>query len=761
MTKNKFFIFFLLFFFFMCLSSVSAIENTTVVEENILSQDLIEDTVLGDDPDEIIVNNGNSIQSAIDNAEPGSTIIVESGTYEEDLVVSKALSIIGQNAVLKSNKTAFMILSNANNTSISGFNILIGNADGNGIHINSSDCRIIDNEISGGNTGILTDNYVSNNSGEIKFRVINNPVISGNNIHDISGSGISIHAFNPIVSRNNVTNVINNRKNGTAVGIKVNGVGLIPQDLKVSVTDNRISNVKSLYNDSCGLDVAGNCIFDSLVDFKVFNNTVQNVFAATEAHGMNIANFALNSTLPTIDVYDLTIRNISTGNNENGTVVGLSVAPTTIGQNETSRVTAHDCIIIGLYALGKNAKVIGIDATGVGCVDLYVLNNELKNFKASSSITGISSSGIEYSNFNAMVVISNNNITNLKSDMIRGINVVSLGNAKINKNIFQDHSSADTTFITGACLSIKFNGTNPFTNPQINSSDLNVTVDGNLTAVGNNIEGTGSETGFAVVRASTIHYNRAVNLKYNVVKESTRKFLLESYGYDPNMTNEELAYQLLKSMKENENRTEEELRNMSVELGAFLDDFFGDFDNLTAGDVNAKYNWWGTNSKPKDSKFKNNKGRVIYDPWLTLNVKSSPKVIKKGQLSKITADVYTDSSGTDHSLKASSFFSGPKVTLSTDEKGSFGGKKSITLNWTNGKATAYLKGVRQGLANVNATDYETANTTVLIVGKNHTSDGQSLSHKELAENVKTMPDCGNPILLLFMALILLVICRRK
>ena len=319
MTKNKFFIFFLLFFFFMCLSSVSAIENTTVVEENILSQDLIEDTVLGDDPDEIIVNNGNSIQSAIDNAEPGSTIIVESGTYEEDLVVSKALSIIGQNAVLKSNKTAFMILSNANNTSISGFNILIGNADGNGIHINSSDCRIIDNEISGGNTGILTDNYVSNNSGEIKFRVINNPVISGNNIHDISGFGISIHAFNPI----------------------------IPQDLKVSVTDNRISNVKSLYNDSCGLDVAGNCIFDSLVDFKVFNNTVQNVFAATEAHGMNIANFALNSTLPTIDVYDLTIRNISTGNNENGTVVGLSVAPTTIGQNETSRVTAHDCIIIG------------------------------------------------------------------------------------------------------------------------------------------------------------------------------------------------------------------------------------------------------------------------------------------------------------------------------------------------------------------------------------------------------------------------------
>lgn len=68
--------------------------------------------------------------------------------------------------------------------------------------------------------------------------------------------------------------------------------------------------------------------------------------------------------------------------------------------------------------------------------------------------------------------------------------------------------------------------------------------------------------------------------------------MLESYGYDPNMTNEELAYQLLKSMKENENRTEEELRNMSVELGAFLDDFFGDFDNLTAGDVNAKYNWW-------------------------------------------------------------------------------------------------------------------------------------------------------------------------
>ncbi len=90
---------------------------------------------------------------------------------------------------------------------------------------------------------------------------------------------------------------------------------------------------------------------------------------------------------------------------------------------------------------------------------------------------------------------------------------------------------------------------------------------------------------------------------------------------------EELAYLLAKSHPGAENYTEEELRNMSKEMAPFLEKMFGNMDRLTSGDVDARFNWWGTNSKPPQSAFKNNNGTIIYDPWLVLHVRSNPSVI--------------------------------------------------------------------------------------------------------------------------------------
>ena len=127
-----------------------------------------------------------------------------------------------------------------------------------------------------------------------------------------------------------------------------------------------------------------------------------------------------------------------------------------------------------------------------------------------------------------------------------------------------------------------------------------------------------------------------------------------------------------------------------------------------------------------------------------------------GESSEVTADVYTDSAGSDHSSDKFSYFSGPSVTLSTD-KGRFDGEKSVTLNWAYGQAIASLKGDEVGLANVSAQDYDIAFTDVLILGDNSTQNSTQSNSTPVNNvvNAKTLPAAGNPLALLFVLVILL------
>lgn len=78
---------------------------------------------------------------------------------------------------------------------------------------------------------------------------------------------------------------------------------------------------------------------------------------------------------------------------------------------------------------------------------------------------------------------------------------------------------------------------------------------------------------------------------------------------------------------------------------------FNRFNELTgyeiysrSGTVDAKYNWWGSNSKP-NSKVS---GNVATNPWLILKIKANPSLIKKNGKSTITIDLTHDSKGVYH-----------------------------------------------------------------------------------------------------------------
>jgi len=168
-----------------------------------------------------------TVQEAINIAAPGDTIFVHIGTYYENILVDKTVSLIGENkdeTIVYGNGTGSVISLKANDINIQGFTIK-NSSDrlyDSGIFIDrrSSGNSISLNTISNNNDGITlyssSDNIVSNNtisnntSNGIVLYSSNNNIFSGNTISNNS-DGISLYSSsNNMFSRN----TISNNKNG-------------------------------------------------------------------------------------------------------------------------------------------------------------------------------------------------------------------------------------------------------------------------------------------------------------------------------------------------------------------------------------------------------------------------------------------------------------------------------------------------------------------------------------------------------------------
>ena len=102
-----------------------------------------------------------TIQEAINAAKEGDTIFVEAGTYYEHVVVSKTVSLVGENkstTVVDGNWTGTTVTITANNVSVSGFTIQHGHLYG--IHlVYSVASTIIDNVIIQNDVAGITFSY--------------------------------------------------------------------------------------------------------------------------------------------------------------------------------------------------------------------------------------------------------------------------------------------------------------------------------------------------------------------------------------------------------------------------------------------------------------------------------------------------------------------------------------------------------------------------------------------------------------------------
>ncbi len=164
----------------------------------------------------IVPDNFTTISTAVKNASPGETILVRKGTYYENPVIDKSLTlmaeeeekatVIGAGGVERGAKPVFTLA--ADDITLKGFNIRSQNYSSQtnyatGINLEGDNCAILENDIQGTYYGIFSSVQSSN-------------IISNNNIANTLKDGIRIcGGSNNTIENNKITG---NAQSGIALG---------------------------------------------------------------------------------------------------------------------------------------------------------------------------------------------------------------------------------------------------------------------------------------------------------------------------------------------------------------------------------------------------------------------------------------------------------------------------------------------------------------------------------------------------------------
>jgi parallel beta-helix repeat protein len=226
------------------------------------------------------------IQSKIDAAKPGDTIIIKDGIYNANIKVNKRLTIRSENGssnciVQAINPKAPVFEVTADYVNISGF--MVKGADTGTRFFHADYCNISNNNflyndvgvyLSGSNSSSISNNTCSNNNGDgISLSRSSNNTISGNNVSN-NGDGISLsRSSNNTISGNNVSN---NRYDGIDLYSSSNN----------TITSNNVSN-----NNGVGISLS------SSSNNKIYlNNFINNTDSVDSYKSTNIWNLPLEIT---------------------------------------------------------------------------------------------------------------------------------------------------------------------------------------------------------------------------------------------------------------------------------------------------------------------------------------------------------------------------------------------------------------------------------------------------------------------------------
>ena len=361
-----------------------------------------------------------SIQAGIDAVSIGGTVIVNNGTYNENLIITKSVNVIGEGAettIVRNNNSDHVFYVTADNVNISGF--AVEEADFYetvGIYLSGAEyCNISNNNISNNYYGIrlrsssdnniLTNNYVSSNAeyGIYLTDSFNNTL--ANNIASNNTNGIYLKDSSDNILTNSY--VFSNTKYG---------IHLLDSSTN-TLTDNIATS-----NSNAGIHLGGSS--DNILTDNVVSNNTNGIYLEGSSNNTLANNIALNNTN---GIYlegssDNTLTDNVASNNTNG--IHLFGSSTNTLANST--VTSN-----------SNAGINLRSSSGNTLASNTVLNNAYGIYSSSSKNNLIYNNYLQNTN-NAWD--DGNNRWNTSKTY--GTNIV--GNPYLGGNYWHDYNGKDT-----------------------------------------------------------------------------------------------------------------------------------------------------------------------------------------------------------------------------------------------------------------------------------------------------------------------------
>jgi len=322
-----------------------------------------------------------TIQEAINAASFGDTIIVRNGTYYENVVLNKTVSLVGENrnfAIVDGNKTGAVLSMRANNVTVEGFTVRNAGNFSDGVGIFSNRSRVTNSIIVSNWCGVGLEHNSANN-------IVANNTISNSHTYAIYGD---VCCSNNRIASNNVTD---------------NMAGIILSSHNNRITGNNVTNndLGILLGSSSGNMLRNNVLDDNGESFGVSSSTgqlshfIQDIDVSNTVNGKPICYWVnrRDEEVPSdagfiglVNCTNITIKNQELKNN----LQGVLLAYTNDSRIQDLNVT-NNMIGIHLYRSFKNTisdNNIEYDTIGIS-LESFSENNKILGNNVMNYYSGI------------------------------------------------------------------------------------------------------------------------------------------------------------------------------------------------------------------------------------------------------------------------------------------------------------------------------------------------------------------------------------